>query len=144
MIRSWLIFGYIWYFHYFSFQNISYLRNGNKLVVRILWLQDQEPLKRHWLQQQAGCFHDFPGQERPRLSQGPEQERNAIRNPGSILSVSCFHCAVLLESPISAHHLFQVFLPLEEGWPLHSSHEYILHSTSSPRCATVSQSHSKF
>lgn len=101
--RSWLIFRYIWYFPCFYFQNTSYLRNWNKLVVKILWLQGSgatqaslaSAASRTVLRTQDAFMHPQGGKDR--ASQGHQnKELTTTRNPGSKLAVSCFHCSVLL------------------------------------------------
>lgn len=150
VIRSWLIFGYIWYFHCFYFQITSYLRNGNKLVVKILWLQGPgatqvslaSAASRAVLRTQDTFMN--PQGRKDHASQRNQNRSWTPSGTQAATSASCFHCSILLESPLSAHQLFQVFLPLEVGQPLHSSRVHILHWTGSARCPTLSPSHSKF
>lgn len=94
MIRSSLTFGYIWYYYHFYFQNTSDLRNWNKIVIKILWLQGTgthssfTSLSNKWdCFKNAKHLHEFPGQEGLSFWKGQNKELNTR---GSILSYSWF------------------------------------------------------
>lgn len=100
MIRSSLTFGYIWYYYHFYFQNTSDLRNWNKIVIKILWLQGTgthssfTSLSNKWdCFKNAKHLHEFPGQEGLSFWKGQNKELNTRAAFSLILGLSFLLCS---------------------------------------------------